>query len=86
MEYFVYIIYSQTLDRYYIGHYQNIEERIQRHNQGNGASYTKKAKDWELRYTEAFDTRAEANQRELSIKKKKSRKYIEWIIANNNHE
>jgi predicted GIY-YIG superfamily endonuclease len=85
MDHFVYIIYSRTLNRYYIGHCQNIEVRIQRHNQGNGARNTKKAKDWELRYTEAFDTRAEANQRELSIKKKKSRKYIEWIIANN-HE
>ncbi|WP_141402407.1 GIY-YIG nuclease family protein [Sediminicola luteus] len=32
MDYFVYIIYSQTLDRYYIGHCQNIQERIQRLN------------------------------------------------------
>jgi putative endonuclease len=38
------------------------------------------AKDWELKYFETFLTRSEACQRELEIKKMKSRKYIENLI------
>ena len=38
---------------------------------------------WKLVYTEIFSTRAEAAAREKKIKLKKSRKYIEWLIAIN---
>jgi putative endonuclease len=39
----------------------------------------KKANDWKLVYTEMFQTKSEAAKRELEIKKRKSRKYIEWL-------
>jgi putative endonuclease len=32
-------------------------------------------------YTEKFETREQAHKRELEIKRKKSRKYIEWLIS-----
>ncbi|MBD3626686.1 GIY-YIG nuclease family protein [Cyclobacterium sp.] len=32
MNFFVYILYSPSLNRYYVGHTQHIEERIQRLN------------------------------------------------------
>ncbi|MEO1011591.1 MAG: GIY-YIG nuclease family protein [Bacteroidota bacterium] len=79
--FFTYIIYSPSLNRYYTGHCQDLEERLRRHNQGNGATYTKKAKDWQLQYTKCFETRAEAAKFELTIKRKKSRRYIEWLIS-----
>jgi predicted GIY-YIG superfamily endonuclease len=41
----------------------------------------KKTNDWKLVYTEIFQTKSEAAKRELAIKKKKSRKYIEWLIS-----
>ena len=81
MGYYVYIIYSPSLDRYYIGHCRDMEERLRRHNQGNGAFYTKKAKDWQSKYSKGFETRAEAAELERAIKRKKSRKYIEWLIS-----
>jgi putative endonuclease len=34
-----------------------------------------------MKYTERFETRTEAVKRESEIKKKKSRKYIEWLIS-----
>jgi len=37
---------------------------------------------WELTYTQAFETRAMAAQRELYIKNRKSSKYIIELIAN----
>ena len=74
MPFVVYIIYSPSLDQYYIGHSENMEDRLFRHN-NSGSKSTKKANDWELVYTEIFPTKSETTKRELEIKKKKSRKY-----------
>jgi len=77
--YFTYIIKSETDDSFYIGQCKNIQERIQRHN--NGYSKSTKAKiPWKLVYYESYKTRAEAVKREIEIKKQKSRKYIEDLI------
>ncbi|MCP2028030.1 putative endonuclease [Flavobacterium sp. HSC-32F16] len=77
--FYIYIIYSKTLDKYYIGSCQDIERRLQDHLNGR-STFTKTAKDWELKYFETFLTRSEACRRELQIKKMKSRKYIENLI------
>jgi len=76
----VYILYSATTDKYYVGQTENIEGRLSRHtNSGNKS--TRFAKDWKVVYEEHFDTRSEAVRREQFIKNKKSRKYIEWLIS-----
>ena len=80
MIFYVYILYSSSLDQYYIGHTENLQDRIFRHN-NSGSKSTKKANDWEMKYTEAFESRSAAMHRELEIKKKKSRKYIEQLIS-----
>ncbi len=80
MSYFVYIIFSGKLNKYYVGYTENMEKRISDHISGISA-FTSKANDWELKYSEAFSSREEAMQREKSIKKKKSRKYLEWLIS-----
>jgi putative endonuclease len=77
-----YIIYSQNLDRFYVGHTEKISVRINEHNSGI-STYTAKANDWVIKLTIEFQSRAEAKQREMEIKKKKSRKYIEWLILEN---
>ena len=80
MSFVVYIIYSSSLDQYYVGHSQNLDNRLFRHN-NSGSKYTKKAGDWKLVYSEELTTKAESTRREMEIKKKKSRKYIQWLIA-----
>ena len=80
MAFSAYIIYSSSLDQYYIGHSENLQDRLFRHN-NSGSKATKKTNDWSLVYTETFATKAEAAKRELEIKKKKSRKYTEWLIS-----
>src|SRR5205809_5327007 len=77
--YFVYIIYSQRLDRFYIGYTHNLDIRLQQHNSGISV-FTSKASDWVLCFSECFPTRIAAQKREREIKNKKSRKYLEWII------
>ena len=80
MFYTVYIIYSTRLDRYYIGYSENVNERLLQHNTGI-SDYTAKSDDWELKYTEQYSSRIDAMAREGAIKKKKSRRYIEWLIS-----
>ena len=80
MPFFVYILYSAALDQYYVGYSEDLDDRSFRHT-NSGSKATKKAKDWKVVYTEIFDTRSEAYNREIGIKKKKSRNYIEWLIS-----
>jgi putative endonuclease len=70
MSFFVYILYSSSLDRYYIGHTENLEDRIFRHT-NSGSRSTKKANDWVVKYTKEFGLRGEAMGRELKSKVKK---------------
>ncbi|MBM3415426.1 MAG: GIY-YIG nuclease family protein [Bacteroidetes bacterium] len=79
MPFTVYIIYSASADEYYIGYTENLEERLYRHN-NSGSKATKKANDWRVVYTETFELKSAVVIREYEIKKKKSRKYIEWLI------
>jgi putative endonuclease len=78
--FYIYIIYSAKLDRYYVGYTSDVVIRLEQHNTGK-SSFTSKASDWKLVYQEQFTSREEAHRRELNIKKKKSRKYIEWLIG-----
>ena len=80
MPFFVYIIYSVSIDQYYVGQCEDLNDRIYRHKNA-GSKSTKKASDWELKYTETFDERSKAVNREQEIKRKKSRRYIEWLIS-----
>ncbi len=78
---YVYIIYSEIIHKYYTGATDGLEWRLQRHNQGWGR-YTKGGIPWKIVYTEKFKTKSEALKRERDIKRRKSRKYIEGLIKN----
>lgn len=79
MPYSVYIIYSSKLDKYYVGYSEDVAVRLEEHNSGISA-FTSKATDWIIKYREEFVSRELAHSRELEIKRKKSRKYVEWLI------
>ncbi len=79
--FFVYILFSNKLNKFYIGHFENLQKRLAEHNT-EMSKFTSTANDWTIVYSEAFNSRKEARQRELEIKRKKSRKYIEWLIHN----
>lgn len=53
----------------YTGWTNNIEKRLQAHNQGKGAKYTKGRIPVELVYLEISETKQEAMKREAAIKK-----------------
>ncbi len=79
MYYYTYILKSDKSNRYYIGHTSNLEARLAEHNGGRVKS-TRNKGPWQCVYFEMFDSKLEANRRELEIKKKKSRKYIEFLL------
>jgi putative endonuclease len=78
--FYIYILYSESFNRYYVGQCEDIAARLKRHN-SRGVPSTKPYVPWEMVYTETFLTRTEAMAREKEIKGKKSRKYIDYLIA-----
>lgn len=81
MNYF-YILYSKSLNRYYIGHTsETLDERLRKH-LSNHSGFTGKAKDWTVVYFEEYETKSLAYKRELEVKKWKSRVRMEKLIKN----
>jgi putative endonuclease len=75
-----YILYSEKLDKYYIGSSIDKDQRLMRHNKGT-EKFTSTGIPWQLVYFETFEDIADARKREMEIKGKKSRKYIEWRVT-----
>ncbi len=85
MTFTVYILFSVTKNRHYIGYTADVmEERLRKHN-SNHKGFTGGVSDWELKHTERFDTKEEAMKREKQIKNWKSRLLIEKLIAGSGH-
>ncbi len=74
----VYILYSKTNDKYYIGCTKDFEQRFEYHQVKEFPnSFTAKYSDWELFYEIQNLTITTARKIETHIKKMKSRKYLE---------
>lgn len=81
-----YILYSSSKDRYYVGSTGvGAKKRLDRHNEGWTRS-TKSGIPWELRYVRSFENKTKALQWENHIKRQKSRKFIEELIASEENE
>jgi putative endonuclease len=65
--FYVYILYSQSLQRYYVGLTESVEKRLKEHNTGKSKS-TRTGVPWKLVHMESFQTRSEAMQQEQKIK------------------
>ena len=64
---FVYIVRCSD-NSLYTGYTNNIEVRINKHNAGKGAKYTKTRRPVVLVYQEMYDKKSEALRREYEIK------------------
>ena len=81
MPFIVYILYSSSKDKFYIGFTSDLEERIIRHNQ-KSKGFTGNTNDWKIVYSETYPTKPEALSREKQIKSWKSRIKIQELISN----
>ena len=70
MTYFVYLIACKKFNKLttYAGYTNNLKKRINLHNTGKGAKFTRGRK-WKLLYFEKFSSKKEAILRECYIKK-----------------
>ncbi len=75
-----YILFSQSLDRFYVGSTELLpEERLKKH-LNNHSGFTAKAKDWTIVFREEFQTITQARSREVQFKKWKSKTMIQKLI------
>ena len=72
--YFVYIIYSEKFERFYVGLSYNVKQRLKQHNSGK-VKPTKPFVKWKLIHLEKFNTRIEARIREKYFKSAAGRKW-----------
>ena len=78
MAYFVYVLgmYKKKKIITYVGYTNNLEKRLNLHNKGKGAKFTR-GRTWKIIYCEKFLTKKEAISREYYIKK--NRKFRSFI-------
>ncbi|WET00462.1 GIY-YIG nuclease family protein [Chryseobacterium arthrosphaerae] len=77
---YCYILYSKSLDKYYIGHScDDLQERLRKH-LSDHKGFTAKTKDWSIAYFENFRSKLEAYKREREIKAWKSKAKIQKLI------
>ena len=81
---FIYIIYSEKLDRFYTGETLDIAKRIAEHNsEFFKRSSTSIASDWELKKIFKVNNRIEGRKVEAYIKGMKSKIFLKKLIENN---
>jgi putative endonuclease len=80
MTFYFYVIYSETTDRFYKGHTQDLKFRIKTHNAGKTRSI-KSGIPWLLAYSEKFETREEAVTAEKYYKTFQGGKELKIKIA-----
>ncbi len=75
---YVYIVKCAD-ETYYTGYTNNLKRRIEQHNQGDGAKYTKGRRPVELVYSKEFDSKSKAMKREYKIKQLTRQEKIDLI-------
>ncbi len=61
--FYIYLLFSKSLNKYHVGSTSKIEERLLKHN-SNHKGFTGTTNDWQLAYFEEFATKFEAFKRE----------------------
>ncbi|WP_363152335.1 GIY-YIG nuclease family protein [uncultured Mucilaginibacter sp.] len=76
MTFYVYILYSPTSGKYYVGQTGNLDQRLEKHNSATFAnSATKAGIPWEIYYVIECISRKQAVNIESHLKKMRSTKY-----------
>jgi putative endonuclease len=95
MKFSVYILYSKTHDKIYVGYTNDLERRLWEHNNSTQSSFTSRfyanlyagvesyigINLWDVIHTEEFSTKKEAMSRETWFKTGVGRKLKEEILA-----
>ncbi len=75
----VYVLYSKSYDKIYIGFTSNLEQRLLSHNELGKKGWTIKFRPWQLIHTEEFQLKSDAMKREKQLKTATGRNFI-WSL------
>ena len=82
--YTVYAIYNHGHDKIYIGQTEDLDKRLRAHNEHVLGGYTSRfSGEWNVIYTEKFQTRKEAIMREKQLKSFRGREFVRKHILHN---
>ena len=80
-----YILYSESANKFYIGHTtEPMQERLRKHNTHHGG-FTGKYGDWVLVYSEEFTSKEWAYAGEREVKSWKSARKVRGLIGGSEH-
>ena len=76
LNYTVYILFSPTYQKIYVGYTSNLLNRFKSHNELGTKDWTRSFRPWMVIYNEFYEKKEEAIKREKNLKSGKGR---EWI-------
>ena len=72
----VYILFSKKSNKFYTGFTcDNLLERLRKHN-SNHKGFTGRADDWNIAFSEEFETKSQALKKEKMIKKRGAKRFL----------
>ena len=77
---FIYILYSQSIDSFYIGSCLDLDIRIKQHLNNTFNGFTSRSDDWQIFFTIENLAFEQARKIEKHIKKMKSKKFIKNLV------
>ena len=79
--FYIYILYSSSSDKYYVGYTENPSKRLIEHNNSTNTTYTSKHRPWAFAAVYSCGAqRKDAMKLESFIKRQKSSKLIEKLV------
>lgn len=76
----VYVLYSSSFDKIYIGYTSNLNERLKSHNELGDKGWTIRYRPWVVVHAEQFELKTDAMRREKELKSGKGREFVWRII------
>ena len=77
--YTVYVLYSESFGKIYIGYTNNLETRLRSHNELSTKGWTIKFRPWKVIHTELFENKIKAMRREKELKSARGRDWV-WSL------
>ena len=79
--YYIYILYSQTSDLYYVGYTNDYKRRLEQHNGSTSNTFTSKHRPWVIKamFT-CGHNEGDAMRLEKFIKKQKSKFFLQKLV------
>jgi putative endonuclease len=79
--FFVYVLYSPSADKFYVGYTSNLESRLLSYNVLGTKDWTKWYRLWNLVYTESYGSKSCALKREKELKTGVGREFIRKMLS-----